>query len=395
MNSPRISVIMSVYNGLPYLNLAVESILNQSFGDFEFIIIDDGSNDGSFDTISQYAALDNRIILIRNPANMGYTRSLNIGLERAKGDFIARQDADDISQQMRFEKQVDFLGRNPQVGLLGTFSEFIDENGNLLSGNYPLITQNAQIQTRLYEMNCIRHGSVMIRRSSLEKVGMYYDVELEPSEDYDLWLRIGEVAEIDNYPEALYIYREHPASESSKRRFRQMHNKAISLERAIVRRFGQNPPKKQLGMVASDYFRASIIGITSNHQDEGIICLQKAFELQHDFFNSREPSTTLVDRYIPKNNPQAAIEYIDRLFDELIKEHPNLANLKKRLLGKYHVEAAFSKLHEKDLEKVEHHIRQGVRNDPFWLGNRGVRSIIMKLILRRIGIPVRLNGNTA
>ncbi|HXK49687.1 MAG TPA: glycosyltransferase family 2 protein, partial [Clostridiales bacterium] len=121
MNSeitPAISVIMSVYNSEQYLQESIDSILDQTFNDFEFIITDDCSTDGSFEIIKSYAMLDKRIKYFRNSENIGLTKSLNLMLDIAKGKYIARMDSDDISMPDRFSKQFDFMENNPEIGVL-------------------------------------------------------------------------------------------------------------------------------------------------------------------------------------------------------------------------------------------------------------------------------------
>ena len=131
MNSgiPQVSVIMPVYNGGRYLREAVDSILNQTFREFEFIIIDDGSTDDTWSVLTDYAAHDSQVRLIQNEANIGLTRSLNKGLAVSRAALIARQDADDISMPERLARQIAFLEMHPEVGLLGTQGDFIDADG--------------------------------------------------------------------------------------------------------------------------------------------------------------------------------------------------------------------------------------------------------------------------
>ncbi|MDD4353774.1 MAG: glycosyltransferase family A protein, partial [Candidatus Nanoarchaeia archaeon] len=132
MKNHRISVIMSAYNTERYIAEAIESILNQTFKDFEFIIIDDGSTDDSLKIIKRYVKKDRRIKLIHNKKNIGLTKSLNKGLKIAKGQYIARMDADDISLPQRFQIQYDFLEKNKDIFLIGTTAFLIDDKGDRL-----------------------------------------------------------------------------------------------------------------------------------------------------------------------------------------------------------------------------------------------------------------------
>lgn len=200
---PRVSVLMSVYNGECYLRQAVESILNQTFDDFEFIIVNDGSTDRTAEILRGFD--DERMILIDNPDNIGLPRSLNKGLGMARGEYIARMDADDISLPTRLERQVYFLDGHREVGLVGSFYYEIADDGREV-GIIELNSENDEIQKHLLERNCFCHGTAVFRKSCLEEVGFYRE-EFKTAQDYDLWLRIAEKFEVANLKEPLYLRR--------------------------------------------------------------------------------------------------------------------------------------------------------------------------------------------
>ncbi|MBN1392854.1 MAG: glycosyltransferase [Sedimentisphaerales bacterium] len=204
ITSPEISVVMSVYNGERYLHGAVDSILNQSFKDFEFIIINDGSNDGSFEVILEYQARDRRIVLV-NQNNIGLTSSLNRGIRLSRCEHIARQDADDVSLASRLEKQLGFLKGNPKVAVVGCFGEIFNNEGTVSPiGNLKLSSRG--VKKYLLRQNPMMHGSVMMRKSCLEKAGFYRGF-FRHAQDYDLWLRLSESFDLAVLPEPLYRYR--------------------------------------------------------------------------------------------------------------------------------------------------------------------------------------------
>lgn len=126
---PEVSVIMGVFNSAKKVGVAIESILNQTFTDFEFIICDDASTDNTYETIKEYAGKDKRIKLLKNEKNLGLAGTLNICLESARGKYIARMDDDDFSHPQRFEKQIKFLDENPEYAIVGTSKNYFDENG--------------------------------------------------------------------------------------------------------------------------------------------------------------------------------------------------------------------------------------------------------------------------
>ena len=215
LNKPKVSVIMSVYNGEKYLREAVDSILNQTFKDFEFIIINDGSTDKTSEILENYN--DPRIVIINNQENIGLTKSLNKGLKIAKGEYIARMDADDVSLPERLEKMVNFLNKNNDIGLLGSSFIIVDEKGRELK-TYRFVTGNNEIKKKLLSGNYF--GSEMFRSACLEKVGFYRE-EFRYAQDYDLCLRIAEFWDVANIAEPLYNLRVNLQSISIVNKFEQ------------------------------------------------------------------------------------------------------------------------------------------------------------------------------
>jgi len=181
----KISIIMSVFNGEKHVNSAIKSILNQTFRDFEFIIIDDGSKDNTLKFIKEYAKIDNRIKIIRNLTNIGLTKSLNKAIKLCKGEFIARQDTDDISLPNRLEKQIKFLQNNPDYALCGC-DMFRKQNKQQVMIK---VFEIDDIRKSLIVENCIAHPTVIIRKIILQKYG-YYDEKFLYSQDYELWCRL-------------------------------------------------------------------------------------------------------------------------------------------------------------------------------------------------------------
>jgi glycosyltransferase involved in cell wall biosynthesis len=207
--TPKISVILPVFNAQTYLQESIESILSQTFTNFELIIINDGSTDQSLDIIQSYS--DERIKLI-NQANAGLPISLNRAIAIAKGQYLARQDADDISLPSRLAEQAAYLDEHPACALLGSWANILMDNSPTDRAlQHPHL--NGDIALKLLFFNCFVHSSVMIRKSALEKSGLYPEERDKfPPEDYDLWLRISKSFEVANIPKALLQYRELPNS---------------------------------------------------------------------------------------------------------------------------------------------------------------------------------------
>lgn len=202
---PLISVIMSVYNCEEYISFSIDSILNQTYSNFEFIIINDGSIDNTEKIICSFT--DKRIKYIKYDNNLGYVERLNHGLSIASGAFIARMDADDISKPDRLEKQLNFLNSNPSIALAGTCYEKIKDGVNL--GFEKQQEKPRQLKFRLLFGCNIAHPTVMFRRELIDKNHYFYKSEFSPAEDYELWTRLAMEFELYNLPESLLYYRIH------------------------------------------------------------------------------------------------------------------------------------------------------------------------------------------
>ncbi|WP_036150943.1 glycosyltransferase [Maribacter forsetii] len=210
-----ISVIMSVYNAEKYLSESIESILQQTYRHFEFIIINDCSSDSSLEIINKYGLIDNRIVIINNSTNLGLTINLNKAINLAKYEFIARMDADDISLKDRFEKQIIFLENNPDIDVLGSFCKDIDEEGNIISDRTVPIA-NSEINKLIHIINPICHPTVVFRKNKLQELG-FYNEEYKVVQDYDLWLRCAaKNIKMYNLPEFLLKYRVNDSYHSRK-----------------------------------------------------------------------------------------------------------------------------------------------------------------------------------
>lgn len=206
MFSPIVSVVMSVYNGRAFLTEAVDSILAQSYGDFEFIIIDDGSTDRTSEILSDYARRDARVRVLRHE-NQGRAASLNKGIGVAQTKYIARMDADDVALPQRFEKQVAFLEQHPDVGLLSGAYELIGTSGERL-GILRLPLEDDEIRKMLKRHNAFCHPAVIMRKEAVLTAGGYRKALLDV-DDYDLWLRISERSRVANLEDIILRYRMH------------------------------------------------------------------------------------------------------------------------------------------------------------------------------------------
>ncbi len=199
---------MPVYNGATYLREAIDSILTQTFVDFEFLIINDGSTDLSETIIATYD--DPRIKYLKNDHNLGLVNTLNLGIEAAQGEYIARMDADDISLPTRFATQVAFLDQQPEVGACGTAYRYFGE----VNEEKVLPSNPKEAFVLLSSTSCLGHPTSMIRKSVLDRHSIRYESAYEYAEDYAFWIRISQVASLCSLPESLLLYRWHPHNKS-------------------------------------------------------------------------------------------------------------------------------------------------------------------------------------
>lgn len=202
---PCVSVLIPVYNAERYLEEAINSILNQTFSDFEVIVVNDGSTDASLSILDSFAQRDSRIHIISRP-NTGIVGALNDGLKMCSGKYIARMDADDLCRSDRFELQVKKMDSEPDLIALGSCAVAIDPDGEVL-GDMPVPLMHDEIESQHLRGNAsIYHPAVMVRTEAIRQLGGYRQPAW-PAEDLDLWLRLGELGHLANLSEQLFVWR--------------------------------------------------------------------------------------------------------------------------------------------------------------------------------------------
>jgi len=205
---PKVTILMPVHNGENYLGTAIASVIEQDFRSFEFVIVDDASTDATPDILRRWAERDSRIVVVRTPERGGVARSLNIGLEHARGTYVGRQDADDICLPGRLARQVALLDAEQDVVLVGANYDLIDHDGEII-GRMRLDHPSSVIRHLLHFGNAVGgHGQVMFRRRAAVESGAYRE-RYELSEDYDLWARLSFLGRIVILPEIGMRHRLH------------------------------------------------------------------------------------------------------------------------------------------------------------------------------------------
>ena len=210
---PQVSVVVAAYNAQPFLKAAMGSILEQSFRDWELIVVNDGSTDGTGDYLHQMAATDHRVRVI-DQENQGQNAAANRAISEARSPLIARMDADDISDLSRLGQQVAFMDAHPGVGLLGTQIRRLGENRSGLNSSFP-VDHDEIVSALLLNHHAICNPTVIFRRDLFEKIGGYWSHDI--AEDWDMFLRMGEVSQLANLDEVLLSYRFHRGSINGRR----------------------------------------------------------------------------------------------------------------------------------------------------------------------------------
>ncbi len=293
--TPRVTVLMSVYNGEAYLTQAIDSILWQTFTDFEFLIIDDCSTDSSAVILDDCAKQDPRIRVIKNEDNLGLTKSLNVGLREAKGEYIARMDSDDISLPNRLSLQVSFLDNNKDVGICGGNIRIFGELNHLYT--YPY--DNATLKLNLLNRSPFAHPVVCMRTSCVKKHNLYYNEDFVTAQDYELWVQFSRVTRLANIPEVLLKYRLHNRNITKVKASEQQESSAKSKIAQYSYLLGRKLNNEETQLVISDFTAA--IGLTNCIQ---FICLLISTNNSKNYYDIKSfncLATFKYLRYLKKN----------------------------------------------------------------------------------------------
>ncbi len=398
--SPRVSVLMSVYNGARYLREAIDSILAQTFTDFEFIIVDDGSTDETPAILDSYT--DPRIVRLRNETNIGLTKSLNRGLAIARGEYVARQDADDVSFPERIQKQVAFLDAHPIVAMVGSAYYQIDPYGALI-GIVLLPCDHQAIADELLYHCCFCHGATIFRLNQVRQVGNYNE-EFVVAQDWDLWVRLMQNYQLANLPDALYKLRCSSRSISVRSRESQRRAARHISETAMKFRltFGKDRPVSALTMGRYYWHQAlwalsegDSLGVTSRLasawrvnpllREDARYLVQQLVDVVYD------PRTGMIDDTNAVVHREIVAEgrrLIDHFFALIPDEAHALRSLHRRVIGELHAAYAFASYRAGCTNRVRYHVSRALWYDPptptrF---NRGLISVLIRSVKRKIQV---------
>ena len=235
---------MPVRNGQRWLSKAIDSALTQTFADFELLIIDDGSVDATPEILANYRARDPRVVIL-GQKQKGLVSALNLGLSHAQGALIARLDSDDVAFPERLQRQIEYLLKHPDVVLLGSWAQVIDEKGSPKHKRLQTPTDRSSLVKLLSKKNPFIHSSVMFRTTVARELGGYRPA-FEAAEDYDLWLRLSEIGDVAVLPEFLIQYRKHDQSIRTKKALRGLFSVRLALLSSEARRTHRHDPASTL-----------------------------------------------------------------------------------------------------------------------------------------------------
>jgi glycosyltransferase involved in cell wall biosynthesis len=395
-SNPKVSVVLAVYNGERYLQEAMRSLNGQSFTDFEIVVVDDASTDRTASILDGFSS--SRLVRIRNETNLGQTRSLNLGLMLATGEYIARQDADDRSLPERLKRQVDYLTVHPEVGLLGTGYEIVDQFGKVLEEIFPPPTDE-ELREALIFGNIFCHGSVMLRKDVVEKVGGY-DETFRVTQDYDLWLRIAELSRLASLDMILYQYRFDDETVTRNQRELQLAYRRLARELADERQAAGTtgvvpddvrtsyPPEPQ--RLLGDARWAGYLYFAAGQVDQAEASLQRALDLENIFPEDCQSdwNTWALGRASTlarlRGDPWAGFEFLRWISKIVPSSYQDSA---KNIHARYFADQAFQAFQGEQYGTVMSSAWQAMRYDPKWFTNRGLWSISLKSLtslLRRI-----------
>lgn len=259
MDKVKVTVVMNFYNEEKYLSQAIESILNQTYQDFELLLVDDASTDNSNEIANSYT--DSRIRIIRNQTNQGLAYGRNVGMREARGEYVAFADADDYSAANRIELEVKCLENCKSVLAVSCWSNYIDEDGKLMEHEPSILLDTHEVKASFLFGNPFSNPGSMIRRDVYEKYGIFQEKELRVSQDYFFWLQVLEVGELKILPEKLLFYRVHnsKASQDAKKNKKQYDELMEKLVNFAWKSYGFDMEEKDIGFIYNYFFKQTPI----------------------------------------------------------------------------------------------------------------------------------------
>lgn len=273
---PKVTVLMSVFNGGRMLERSVQSVLSQNFADFEFLIVDDCSQDTTGEYLRGVAARDSRVQVIHNKENIGLTRSLNKGLSKAKGEYVARHDSDDISLSGRLAMQVTFLDGHPDVGVLGAAYETVNLQGKSINKQVPPDAHPSIVWKLCTGCNPIAHPLAMFRADVVRNAGGY-DENCYAGQDYELWSRLMFATRFANLKDVLLQRVVHDAQISYTHQQTQRENAVRVMQRTA---------RVLLGRELSDEDRMALLGVSNFAREASHANLKRAMPLQIEYYEA-------------------------------------------------------------------------------------------------------------
>jgi len=384
--APRVSVILPAYNAAAYVGEAIDSILAQTFGDFELLVIDDGSSDDTLAIVSGFQ--DPRLKVLRNERNLGLVAALNRGIAESQSEFIARMDADDISLPDRLARQIEFLACQPRLGVIScSYEDFNEIQGTL--GTVALPESDTGIRHDLYcKSHCFCHPAVVMRREALEDVGTYR-AEWFPAEDRELWLRMLERWQGANVSQVLHRMRRHPRSITSQNPLCQSDLVVASTVEALKRR--QAPPDVGDEVSKAAWSRGELFAAFGLAVNKGVEAIKPHFDRAWAL-DAKTASCSfeelLRDRIAAfMHNHDADVDaargLLQRVFAALPAELDHFGILQPAMQAQVHAIAAFHEAQNRRRSQARRQAIQAIAMDRRQARNRGLVKLVLGIVGHR------------
>lgn len=404
MNAPKVSVIIPTYNRKDYVQEAINSVLAQTYQDFELIVVDDGSEDGTGEALKRFGSQIRYVY----QENQGESAARNRGIRVASGRLVAFLDSDDLWLPHKLERQVAYLDAHPDVALVCSSVLPIDSNGQILDreteGKYQLPEGKVSFETVFW--NCpVNASTVLAKREALVQAGLF-DMTMRWGEDWDMWARLALRALIAFIPEPLAYCRVHAGnmgaflinqSEAVDRWLSGVLRSKEKIYRCWPANMGD--VKKVRSRVTADHLaRAAVLDFVHGRSERGAKRMRKVVALDPDHWTDAARLGGLVFEYAMavahQAGQQSALEFLDNVFEHIPPDMTGVAQAKRRALARLHVELAFLSHSLGERQKTWLHAIQGLWYDPSWLRNRGLLSIAVQACFGRAPIVFlqRLRG---
>ena len=336
MDTPKVTILIPVYNGDEYLPQTLRCVFAQTFRDFEILIIDDASTDRTVEIIQSFD--DARIRLLRNQTNLGIYSSRNLGMQEARGEYVCFLDHDDLCTPDRLAVQVTFMDDHPDIGLCGSFAGEVDAKGKVIEGrirSYP--TEPEEVAGKLWSGYTILNPTVILRRDDFIRHGIWHDTTFKVAGDYDFYVRAAKKLKLANIPQVLLYYRQHPKQVSITNELK-LSRALLSVQLEIFRGFFLGWPEadfeihRRLSRRECDYSGTEVLSVARYFAAIAKAAEQKAVFASEDLESYIQVFWNMYLRHITRHSPQTFLNLSRSPYFSFLKKRQKLKLLAKSLV---------------------------------------------------------------